>query len=163
MTCQESICDYLQAVVVLQNNAEIQQLTKSTFRGSVRNRCNLIPYEISDYVVFSDISNTLKRLNVREDISGIEGGLISSVDVFRNEFWFPPEKLEVLGDILNYQSGLYVYFSKKIGNILAAEITLNPPRLQSSERKFGRAIIVIFIFDENNRIYEAILDLVAYN
>ena len=151
MKSQEIDCVYLKAILHLQNDEQIREKVYSAFKYKIKNQKFPISYSVADSLTFIDIGLFLE--DKFEETFGLDS--LSYND--RNGY----ETLYFHDNILMFSKltkpakntlPLYVFVSKKAGNLLTIEISENQEYPMEQYVRFGTSIVIVLLVDENGNI-----------
>ncbi|MBK8506123.1 MAG: hypothetical protein IPL46_30355 [Saprospiraceae bacterium] len=153
----------LPAIIEIQSQPEIVYEVRKVFKNESRPKSHRLTYCISDTLTFIDIQPLIKS-SIYIDKSGLDAEIFEKTGGFRQKNWFEPTYEPSLNSTLCREDPkLHVNFSKRFGNVLAAEISNKKFSRRSTPLKLGQSIIVLFYFDEFNKIHETEIRTLVHN
>ena len=141
-------CKYLMVLTYLRTNTRINDQLKALFFRHKKERRNKIyvDFELSKKVEFIGL-NYFKDSVSNEEL-GINKELISNNDLYLAKYFFQPYESKFLDKLLiSNDSGIYLTFSRPVGNYIVAAMGNMNPEINGGVNKFGLSMTMLFEFD----------------
>ena len=160
--CQEPSCNYHNIIRYIESDATINKLVKSTFPYVIKKQKNPVTYHIADSLMFIDINFVLE--GEFDPIYGIDSSAFNSNATFRNMYYH--DNVELQPKIFNSTEEaylLYLYMSKRIGDVVIIEITDDAEYPSNQIVQFGTSVIVVLLVDSNNDVLKILFKGIVHN
>ena len=148
------------SIIYLQSNSDLNNEIESVFKKSLK-KGDRITYQISNKLNFIDVDVFKEDLMCCIEGLAFDFELLNNRDAFRNKFQFESE-VNTFSELLpNRQGSLIAHFSKPIGNLLVIE--LSDRDFSSLPFKQGKALKIIFLFDDKGLVDKVFTKTLIYN
>lgn len=153
MNGQDSVFQYHNAILHIENDSEINDLVLAAFGDRIGEQRIPISYRVADSLTFIDINFALE--GEFDPVYGIDSSAFNSAQGFRKLHYFenigffhaaPKPALENLP--------LHVFLSKRIGNCIMVEITEDPWYPASQKLRLGTSVVAVLLIDEDGSVKE---------
>jgi hypothetical protein len=148
--CQDSIDrKYLVSLLYLKSNKDIINKIKQTFFNSGTSNDSI------EFVIHNELwFHPLYSFNfyLKQNNWGIDTTIIENKKIFYEKYYFEPISVPLISKLLpSTNPKILLTFSRPFENCLIAEI-LDRRRNSTNQLKTGKAMEILFIFDENDLI-----------
>lgn len=156
-------CKYFQVLTYIKYNSEFSnQLKPYLDFNRKRDKAKYIDVNVTPWIEFIEIRQF--KDSIIADSVRINKEILSNDRLYYQTYNFEPYKSTLLEKNVsrNGDVGLYLTFSRIIGNTLLVEI-LNSDNQPHRIRRIGKGVKMLFIFDQSGIIKTVLFNRVYYN
>lgn len=153
---------YLIAIIAIKSDQKLDREIRSFFSKDIPKESNFVSLHIAKKISLIDIEPFREEI-ANIDQSSIDISVFEAEDAFTAMYGFSPFENKILGGLIPAKhENLILYFSKPIGNFLAAELTNFDMDLTSGVR-FGKGFRILFQFNQKGLIENIFWRTYIYN